>query len=177
MFEAKRRTKYYVACSLDGYISRPDGNVDWLFTDQDYGVAEFFRSVDVAVMGRRTWEKVEELAPGRLFGAGIECFVFSRTIPEGGSKGVRFVSGDVGEWLWSMRQREGKDIWVVGGGEMVRSFLDQRLIDQVILSIHPRLLGEGVRLFTEPYPEAELELTDCRPYPSGLVQLLYKVKR
>lgn len=177
MFEAKRRTKYYVACSLDGYISRPNGEIDWLFTDQDYGMAEFFRSIDVAVMGRRTWEKVEELAPGRYFGPGIECFVFSRTVPEGVANGVHFVSGDVGEWLWSMRQQQGKDIWIVGGGEMVRSFLEQRLVDEVILFVHPRLLGEGVRLFAEPYPETALELIECRPYSTGLVQLLYRLKR
>jgi dihydrofolate reductase len=177
MLEAKRRTKYSVACSLDGYISRPDGDVNWLFTDQDYGMAEFLMSIDLAVMGRKTWEKVDELAPGRHFGPNIECFVFSRTIPEGASKGARFVSGDVGEWLWSVRQHQGKDIWVVGGGEMVRSFLDQNLIDDIILSVHPILLGEGVGLFTEPYPEAELELTDCRPFDTGLVQLRYRVKR
>jgi dihydrofolate reductase len=177
MVETKRRTKYYVACSLDGYISRPDGGVDWLFTDQDYGMAEFFRSVDIAVMGRRTWEKVEDLAPGRRFGPDIDCFVFSRTMPEGVSKGVHFVSGDVGEWLWTIRQQEGKDIWIVGGGDMVRSFLDQKLVDEIILSIHPCLLGDGVRLFAERYPQSELELTACRPYSTGMIQLFYSIKR
>jgi dihydrofolate reductase len=175
MVEIRRRTKYYVACSLDGFISRSSGDVGWLSTGQDYGMAEFFSSIDIAVMGRRTWEKVEELAPGRRFGPEIECFVFSQTIPEGDSKGVHFVSGDIGEWLWTIRQQPGKDIWIVGGGDMARSFLERKLVDEIILSIHPRLLGDGVRLFLKPYPEIELELTGCRPYSTGLVQLFYTV--
>lgn len=177
MLETMRRVKYNVACSLDGYISREDGSVDWLFTDQDYGMAEFFRSIDVAVMGRRTWEKVEELAPGRGFGPGIECFVFTRTRPAANVNGAHFVNGDVGEWLESLRDREGKDIWVVGGGDMARSFLDQRLVDEIALTVHPRLLGAGVPFFMGPYAEAELELMECKSYPSGLVQMFYRVNR
>lgn len=177
MFETMRRVKYNVACSLDGYIARADGSVDWLFTDQDYGMAEFFRSVDVAVMGRRTWDKVQELAPGRGFGSGIDCFVFTRTRPVGTVNGAHFVSGDVGEWLQSIRQHDGKDIWVVGGGDMARSFLEQRLVDEVTLTVHPRLLGQGIPLFTESYPESGLELMECKPYSTGLVQLFYRVKR
>jgi dihydrofolate reductase len=177
MLGIMRRLKYYVACSLDGYISRRDGSVDWLFTDQDYGMAEFFRGVDIAVMGRRTWEKVQELAPGRGFGPGITNFVFSRTQPPGVYQDTNFVAGDVGEWLWSIRQQPGRDIWLLGGGEMVRSFLQQRLVDEVILSIHPRLLGQGIPLFPEAYPEAELELSGCKQFPTGLVQMSYRVRR
>ena len=177
-----RRLKYFVASSLDGYISRLDGSVDWIFpvsgeSTQDYGMSKFFASVDIAVMGRKTWDKAQQLAPGKSFGPGIESFVFSHTEPTGAHKGTNFVSGDVGEWLWTIRQKPGKDLWLVGGGEMVQSFLSQRLVDEIGLAIHPRLLGQGIQLFPQPYPDTQLELIRTEPYSNGLVQVFYNVKR
>lgn len=176
MLEPMRRVKYFVASSLDGYISRPDGGIDWLFTDQDYGMSAFFASVDLAVMGRKTWDKAQQLAPGQPFGPGIRSYVFSRTRPTGNVDGTIFVSGDVGEWLWSIRQQPGKDIWLVGGGEMVQSFLQQKLVDEIGVSVHPRLLGRGIPLFPSPYPEMALELIRSEQFSTGLVQLFYKGK-
>jgi dihydrofolate reductase len=177
MLAVMRRLKYYVANSLDGYIARTDTTVDWLFTDQDYGMSAFFASVDVAVMGRKTWEKIEELTPGSGFRPHIERFVFSRSRPAGSHEKTNFISGDIGEWLWTIRQQPGKDIWLVGGGEMVQAFLAQRLVDEIELTIHPRLLGAGIPLFSVPYPETELELAGCKEYNTGLVQVVYRVKR
>lgn len=171
-----RSVKYFVANSLDGFISRGDGSVDWLFMDQDYGTSRFFASVDVAVMGRKTYDKMQELAPGQSFSPGIENYVFSKSRPSGEFGGSTFVSGDIGEWLTSIRTNPGKDIWLVGGGELVREFLKNRLVDEIGLTIHPRLLGDGIALFRKPYPETELELIQCEQYSSGLVQVFYRVK-
>lgn len=172
-----RSVKYFMASSLDGFISRADGGVDWLFTDQDYGMTRFFASVDVAVMGRKTYDKTQEMRPGQSFSRGMKSFVFSRTRPSGEFSGFTFVSGDIGGWLGSIRESPGKDIWLVGGGELVREFLKDRLVDEIGLTIHARLLGDGVALFPKPYPETELELMHCEQYASGLVQVFYKVKR
>jgi len=172
-----RSVKYFVANSLDGFISRADGGVDWLFMDQDYGMSRFFASVDVAVMGRKTYDKMQELAPGQSFSPGIKNYVFSRSKPSGKHNGSTFLTCDIAEWLTALRQTPGKDIWLVGGGEMVREFLQARLVDEIRLTIHPRLLGDGIALFPKPYPETELELTYCEQYSSGLVQVFYKVKR
>jgi dihydrofolate reductase len=172
-----RRIKYFVANSLDGFISRPDGGVDWLFMDQDYGMAEFFRSVDVAVMGRKTYDKMLELAPGQAFYPGIKNYVFSTTRPSGVRDGVEFVSTEVDVWTERVRAEQGKDIWLVGGGGLVRQFLQARLVDEIGLTIHPRLLGNGIPLFPQPYPETELELIRCEKYSTGLVQVFYRVRQ
>jgi dihydrofolate reductase len=172
-----RKVKYFVANSLDGFISRADGSVDWLFMDQDYGMSSFFASVDVAVMGRKTYDKIQELAPGQGFSPTINEYVFSRTRPSGMVRNTTFLNEPIGSWLDRTRQQPGKDIWLVGGGELVRAFLQEHLVDEVGLTIHPRLLGAGVPLFPAPYPETELQFISCKEYETGLVQVFYSVKR
>jgi dihydrofolate reductase len=170
-----RRVRYFVASSLDGYIARADGSVDWLFMDQDYGMSAFFKSVDVAVMGSGTHDKMLRLAPKQPFFPGMESFVFSSK-SVGTKNGVTFVRGDVGAWAGDIKSRPGNDIWLVGGGNLVRQFLAAGLVDEIGVTIHPRLLGEGVALFPAPYPEVELELLRCEQYSTGLVQVFYGVK-
>ena len=170
-----RHIKYFVANSLDGFIARQDGGVDWLFMDQDYGLREFFASVDVAVMGRKTHDKMRELAPGKAFYPGMKNYVFTTTKPSGIRDGVEFVSTSVESWAERVRSEAGKDIWLVGGGELVRQFLQVHLVDEIGLTIHPRLLGSGIPLFPQPYPETELELVRCEKYSTGLVQVFYRV--
>ena len=171
-----RKVKYFVANSLDGFISRQNGSVDWLFMDQDYGMAEFFKSVDIAVMGRKTYDKALELAPGQALFPGMNSYVFSRRNPERSQGPVRFVSCDIQSWLEHTREKPGKDIWLVGGGGLARQFFQQRLVNEIGLTIHPRLLGEGIPLFPQPCPETELELLRCKQYSTGLVQIFYEVK-
>jgi dihydrofolate reductase len=168
--------KYFVANSLDGFIAREDGSADWLFMDQDYGMTEFFGTVDVAVMGRKTYDKALELSPGQVLFPNMESHVFSRTKLKSESGTLRFVSEDVETWTNSVREKPGKDIWLVGGGDLVRQFLQKHLVDEIVLTIHPRLLGSGISLFPQPYPETELELVGCRQYSTGLVQVFYRVK-
>ena len=171
-----RRIKYFVASSLDCYISRKDGGVDWLFMDQDYGMKEFFTSVDVAVMGRKTYQKAMELSPSGPLFPGMKNYVFSHLLPKGKQEHIEVVSDPPEVWAAMMRAQPGKDIWLVGGGEMVREFLQTRLVHEIGISIHPRLLGDGIALFAQPYPETELELVRSKEYPSGLLQAFYRVK-
>jgi dihydrofolate reductase len=175
MLWGMRQVKYFVACSLDGFIARADGGVDWLFMDQDYGMSAFFKLVDVAVMGRKTYDKMLELAPQQASFPGMENYVFSTAAKEGDGK-VQFVSGDVGEWVKTIRAQKGRDIWLVGGGNLVRQFLAAKVVNEIVLTIHPRLLGSGIPLFPMPYPEMELELIRCERYSTGLVQVFYAVK-
>jgi dihydrofolate reductase len=170
-----RKIKYFVANSLDGFISRADGAVDWILMDQDYGMSSFFASVDVAVMGRKTHDRVRDIAPKELFPPTIKSYVFSRSERSDVLDGMTFVRSSIADWVASIRKEPGQDIWLVGGGEMVRAFLRERLINEVGLTIHPRLLGEGVPLFATPYPETELRLLRCEQYKTGLVQLSYEV--
>jgi dihydrofolate reductase len=171
-----REIKYFVASSLDNFISRPDGSVDWLFTDQDYGMAEFFASVDVAVMGRKTFERMLELSPESPLFPGMKHYVFSRTLESTPYKQVEIVRGDAPRWASRVRAHYGKHIWLVGGGSLVQEFLQHKLVNEIGLAIHPRLLGKGVALFTSPYPEMGLELLRSKQYATGLLQVFYRVK-
>ena len=171
-----REVKYFVASSLDNFISRPDGSVDWLFHDQDYGMTEFFASVDVAVMGRKTFEKMVQLSPEAPLFPGMKHYIFSRTLDSTPYKEVEIVRGDAAGWLTRVRAHYGKHIWLVGGGSLVQEFLQYKLINEIGLAIHPRLLGKGVPLFTAPYPEMELELLRSKQYPTGLLQVFYRVR-
>jgi len=171
-----RRIKYFVASSLDSYISRVDGGVDWLFTDQDYGMKEFFATVDVAVMGRKTYQKVVELSPPGPIFPGMKNYVFSHLLPKGKQEHIEVVSDPPEVWANAVLAKPGKDIWLVGGGEMVKEFLQKRLVNEIGISIHPRLLGDGIPMFAQPYPETELELVRSKQYSSGLLQVFYRVK-
>jgi dihydrofolate reductase len=172
-----RKVRYFVANSLDGFISRPDGSVDWLFMDQDYGMAEFFASVDVAIMGRKTYDKMQELAPGQMFSPGIMSYVLSRTRAGERDSLFTFINKPLVPWIKDLKQRPGKDIWLVGGGELVHQFLAEGLVDELGLTVHPRLLGSGIPLFPSPYPEVELVLEHCEQYETGLLQVFYSIKR
>ena len=171
-----RLVKYFVASSLDSYISRKDGSVDWLFLDQDYGMKEFFASVDVAVMGRKTYTKAQELSPQGVRFPGMKTYVFSHLLPKGKQESVEIISDSTENWLKLIRATPGKDIWLVGGGEMVREFLQKKMVNEIGISIHPRLLGDGIPLYAQPYPETELELIRSKAHPSGLLQVFYRVK-
>ena len=171
-----RKVCYFVANSLDGFISRHDGGVDWLFMDQDYGTADFFASVDVAIMGRKTYDKMQELAPGQSFSPHIRSYVFSRTPPTKNPDPFQFVNEPLEPWVANLRKQPGKDIWLVGGGDLVQQFLSASLVDELGLTVHPRLLGSGVPLFPGPYPEMELVLDRHKKYETGLLQVFYSVK-
>jgi dihydrofolate reductase len=114
--------------------------VDWLFTDQDYGMAEFFSTVDVAVMGRKTYEKMLELSPEKPFFPRMKHYVFSHTMHYSPHQQVEFVSGDVASWAARVRSQPGKGIWLVGGGDFVRSFLQNKLVNELGLAIRALVL-------------------------------------
>ena len=161
----------YIACSLDGYIADPEGGVDWLFTDQDYGFKEFYETVDVVLMGRLTWEKA--LSFGDWPYRGKRSIVVSSKHVGEINEDVEFVSGFLPEVLEGL-SLEGEDrVWLVGGGHLIRSCLEDDLVERFHLFVHPVLLGEGLPLFPGPFPRRGLRLDLCRAYDSGLVELRY----
>ena len=162
-----RRIILFVASSLDGFIARKDGGLDWLFSDGDYGFSRFFASVDTVVMGRKTWQVAQAL--GDSF-QGKKVYVFSRR-----KKGMTF-SAQPAPLCRKLRKGHGKDIWLVGGGEIAAKLLDAKLVDRIILSVHPVILGEGIPLTKRLGSDVPLRLLSTRRFPSGLVQLTYKVR-
>ncbi len=171
-----RKVKLFIADSLDGYIARRDGSVDWLFTDGDYGMAAFVKSVDTALMGRKTYAMALRLGGIPDSPGGIKYYVFSRSPQTSSDKKVEFVSSDVQSFVESLCQAEGKDIWLMGGGELIASFLKERLIDEIILTVHPVILGAGIPLFRGEHPQTDLKLVSCRSHKNGIVQVHYGKK-
>jgi len=176
-----RKVKYGVGVSLDGYIAAPDGSVDWLnrtaskAKGEDFGMREFFRSIDTVLMGRKTYEIALKMGMGKGGYSGMKTFIFSRTLPPGERDGVEFVSGDPGELMGRLKQRPGKDIWLCGGGELTREFLKSGALDEVILGIVPVLIGAGRPTFPPGFPETEVELVEVKQYKGGVVGLTYRV--
>jgi dihydrofolate reductase len=168
-----------VAVSLDGYIARPDGGVDWLrepcFMDPAIDFAELMRPFDVVLAGRKTLD-VDKLKGGGGMGKAT-CYIFSRTKPSGKRKGAEYVNRPPGELVSELKSRPGKDIWVMGRGELAREFLREDLLDRMDLTFIPVLLGEGIPLFPAGFPQRAWTLASHRIYPSGIVSLSYARKR
>jgi len=171
-----REVVLFIATSLDGFIARPDGGIDWLFSDADYGYAAFFDSIDTVVMGRKTHELALSFGPPYV-NRGKAGYVFSRTRAGSKDENAEFVAGNPKDLIRSLRTRAGKDIWLVGGAELVRDFLARDLIDEFVISVHPVILGAGIPLFPAPGRELSLKLKNSISFESGLVQLQYETIR
>lgn len=167
-----RRIRLFITSSLDGYIARSDGAVDWLFTDQDYGYTEFLAQVDTVIMGRTTYEQV--LGFGEYPYTSKRGIVISQTRSGQRDQHVEFVGSDLRTFVEALRQAEGQDIWLVGGATVIDWFLRQGLIDELLLFVHPLLLGEGIPLFQRDATLATpLILKQTQTFSSGMVQLAY----
>jgi dihydrofolate reductase len=174
-----RRIKMFIASSLDGFIAREDGSIDWLFTDDDYGYQEFYESVDAVIMGRKTFEKGLELGGGINPTKDKKNYVFSRNQQSlGGMEKddeVEFVGKDVRKFVEQLVNSSGKDIWLVGGSEIISILLKADLLHDIIISIHPKILGKGILLFKNTEKEMNLKMINCKAFDSGLVQLYYTI--
>lgn len=175
--DRRPRCSVFIATSLDGYIARPDGGIDWLDTVQvegeDYGFKAFFESVDLLVLGRNTYDIVLGF-PEWLY-AGKRCIVLTHRPPLASQHGEEFYAGDP-EALIERLGQEGVQRVYVDGGNVIQQFLAAGLIDDLTLSLIPVLLGSGIRLFSEKGTEARLVLEDSCSWSSGLVQLQYRLE-
>ena len=171
-----RKVSLYIAASLDGFIARRDGSLDWLPQDpqEDFGYKNFIAGVDTLVMGRKTYEQVVTL--GAWPNSEQRCYVVSRMPGVKRAKHAKFVGGDVVAFVRELRALPGKTIWLVGGGEIVQPCLEAGIVDEIILSIPPVLLGDGVPLFLRRSVSTPLTLRNCHSFPGGLVQLAYDVQ-
>jgi dihydrofolate reductase len=166
-----RKVILYIACSLDGYIARTDGSVDWLFADADYGYTDFYNSVDTIIMGRKTYFKIQ--GAGEFPYQGKECFVLSRSRSGSRDRNVQYPAEDLKGFTVAKKAETGKNIWLVGGGELIREMLNLQLIDEIVLFVHPLILGSGIPLFRGLPSARGLTLLGCQSHPNGLVELHY----
>ena len=168
---SKRKLRFSVAMSLDGFIAGPKGEYDWIIQDPTIDFNALFRQFDTVVMGRRTYDAM--LAQGhspRLFG--MRVFVVSTTLHPNQHPDVTILRFKVAEAVAELKEEEGKDIWLFGGGILFRSLLDSGLVDTVELSIIPVLLGDGIRLLPKGgrWP---LHYVESNPLPSGILTISY----
>lgn len=172
-----RKVIYGVGISLDGYIARLDGSVDFLFMPKDYSMAAFFRRIDVAVMGRKTYEVGMKLGGGKVSSPGMECYVFSKTLPTNAPGGVTVVRETPKVFTEGIQKKRGKDIWLMGGGELTRAFLQDDLVDEIYLGILPMLIGEGIPAFPAGFPERSFARVENKSFSRGMIALRYERAR
>lgn len=167
-----REVILFIAASLDGYIARSCGDIDWLFTDQDYGYSEFLASVDTVIMGRKTYDQV--LTFGEYPYKAKKSYIFTKNPALQADNNIEFINTDVKQFVENLRVVNGKNIWLVGGSLLIHDFMRNNLVDELIVSIHPIILGAGIPLFTHQTTTL-MQLKRCQSYSSGLVQLAYDV--
>jgi dihydrofolate reductase len=175
----RRKVIVHIATSADGYIARSDGDLEWLTSRPApagfYGMNAFMRTIDTKVLGRRTYEI--SLSMGAKFDSKSRSIVFSRHPPPANApSGVQFVSDAIGPFVSRLREQPGKDIWLMGGGDIIASFLDEQAIDEFVISVAPVFIGEGISLIAQRHRHVLLELRAVERFEDGLVQLHYSVQ-
>jgi dihydrofolate reductase len=173
-----RKIIVHIATSADGYVVRSDGDLDWLTSlpapKGFYGIPEFMSTVDTKLLGRKTFDHSVKM--GARFGGNDRHYVFSRQLPSTAPPaGVEFVSGPVGEFAERIRSESGKNIWLMGGGGIIGSFLDEDAIDEFVITVMPVFIGEGIPLIAPRHRQVPLELRSATPFPNGAVQLHYDI--
>lgn len=164
-----------LAVSLDGFIEGPNGEYDWCLADQDYGMTEFLNKSDAIFIGRKSYELLMSTDP-EMFGA-LKMYVFSDTLQSSQNPNTEIIkSADFKSRIETIRNETGGNIWLFGGASLVSAFIDQGLITEFMLSVHPIILGAGKLLFTGSKERTELILLSSEQFSSGLVQLRYAIK-
>lgn len=183
--KTKRKIIVYIATSADGYIARPDGDVEWLNRRPrtvDYGMRKFYPTIDTILWGRKTYDwllnyyrKIGKKAG--MFDTRVANYVFSRKPPKRRALGIEFVSEPVKAFAQRLRATPGKHIWMMGGGGLIASFLDAGEIDEFDIHVIPVFIGEGIPLVAPRHRDVPLRLRSSRKYPDGVVRLRYEVVR
>lgn len=172
-----KKTILYIAMSLDGYIAKPNDNLDFLEmvqqTNEDYGYRDFMNNIDTIITGRKTYDWVMNMA--KVYpNADKKTYIITKQKRESNGN-LEFYKGDLKELVIRLKKETGKDIFCEGGAEIVNELLNSKLIDECIISIIPIILGDGIRLFKRGFPEQKFDLISSESFKSGLVQLHYRM--
>ncbi len=156
-------------------MSGKNGEIDWLFTDNDYGYNDFYNSIDTTLIGNNTYKQIFTF--GEFPYPNKTNFVFTRDDSNQDTKAVKFITDDLIEFVKSLKKQNGKDIWLVGGGQINTIMLNADLIDEMILSIHPIILAQGIPLFTDNAKQSHFKTKNCKTFETGLIQLTLMIER
>ncbi|KYG29465.1 dihydrofolate reductase family protein [Alkalihalobacillus trypoxylicola] len=172
-----RKVMLFIAVSLDGYIATEEDKLDWLFEvegEGDNGISDFYKTIDTVIMGRKTFNWINNPAHIEEFPyADKKSYVLTRSQLEH-SENITFINPNIVDFVKELKQRPGKDIWLLGGGELVTSFAKKGLIDEVIMTIAPKVIGQGISLFQKGDYFIDLHLKNVKTY-NQFVELHYVV--
>ncbi|MBY0217700.1 dihydrofolate reductase family protein [Paenibacillus illinoisensis] len=167
----------YIAMSLDGYIARKDGSVDWLFDVEgdggDNGYAAFYQTIGTVVMGRTTYEDVLKLSEDFPY-ADRPTYVLSRS-EQPPAPHVQFTTEPVESLIPRLQQASDADLWIVGGGQLVQAVMEKRLLHEMEVAIIPKILGEGIPLFPEGIVPSNLKMMGTQTL-GQIVSIRYQVQ-
>ncbi|HAH24366.1 MAG TPA: dihydrofolate reductase [Prolixibacteraceae bacterium] len=173
--ENNRKLLLFIAMSLDGFIAKKDGDISFLSQvekeGEDYGYSTFLKSVDTIILGRKTYDKILSMGIELPYGSSV-VYVLTRS-PKPNSGRLHFYSGDLSDLILNLKCKEGKHIYCDGGSETIHQLLVDDLIDEMVISIIPVMLGEGIPLFKEGFQQNKLRLEGAESFEKGLVQLHY----
>lgn len=173
-----RRVIYGGAVSLDGYLATAEGGLDWLMWGEEAAqiMRDSWARFDTILMGRKTFDFSRQAAGSGSTGSEIRTIVFSRRQPPGFQDGVIF-SNSPGPTVRQLKQEAGREICLMGGGEIAAALLDEDLIDEIGLNVHPVLLGSGIPAFPRHLQPTKWELQECRPFQNGCLFVVYQRRR
>ena len=172
-----RKIKLYIAASIDGYIADIEGGLDWLSgypitPELDYGYDEFFNSVDTVILGGRTYRDILNMDVIYPYKDKIS-YIITRNKTNNPKENIQFISENITETVSGLKKQKGKDIWLVGGGEITAMLLDNDLIDEMIITTIPVILGSGIPLFPNTAKESAWQLHNTHSYSNNVLQVEY----
>lgn len=166
-----RKIILYIASSLDGFIAGKDDDLSWLFTNEGYGFDEFFKGIDTILTGRKTYEISLKLEPSFFIDKEVIVFSHSMNIQ---INNIKTISNNIPEYVKNLKMQDGKDIWLLGGGEITTLLVENNLVDEMLIFIHPILVGEGSPLFKNISEYKKLNFVNSTSYKNGLLEVRYK---
>jgi len=175
--QTSRKVILYIAASLDGYIAKPDDDLSFLSIveqeGEDYGYNDFLSFVDTIIIGRKTFDWVIGQM-GKYPDEGKKVYIISRT-EKPKEEYLTYYTGNIAELILNLKTQNGANIFINGGAQIVHELLKERLIDEIIISFIPILLGNGTPLFLKDFPEQKLKLISSKKFSIGLLQVHYQV--
>lgn len=172
------KTILYIATSLDNFIAKPDGNIDWLTSfpqpsKGDYGYQALLESIETIVMGRKTYEELLSFGGDWPYPNLLTYVISTNPNFEVSTPNTFLITSDFPDFIENIKIRSSKHCWIVGGGALITEFLNHNLIDEMIISIIPTILGEGIPLFPNKPNESSWKLLKTEAFETGVVNLAY----
>ncbi|MDD2287416.1 MAG: dihydrofolate reductase family protein [Lascolabacillus sp.] len=177
-YENIRKIKLYIASSIDGYIASLDGSLDWLSNhpitpELNYGYDKFFESVNTVIMGGKTYRDILNMDVIYPYESKMS-YIITRNQINSSKENIHFITDNIIGTISNLKKEQRKDIWLVGGGELISILLNNDLIDEMIITYIPTLLGEGVPLFPKSKKESNWKLINSQSYDNGVLTIEYQ---